>query len=153
MPGKTERAPTAAFSAETWQKAKSSLQFPLCACARPTRLSGLCAKSIGRTKRAPSADVLGCVSACFAAGLNLASEGGGPKKKQRQEVPASAERREGGLCAGPAYVVIPKPKINKIALLESPKKTRGRLSRLDSAPAIRGKEHAIRSTGRLELAR
>jgi hypothetical protein len=30
----------------------------------------------GRTERAPSADVLGCVSACVAAGLNL-----GKKKK------------------------------------------------------------------------
>jgi hypothetical protein len=29
---------------------------------------------IGRTERAPSAGVLGCVSAGFAAGLNLASE-------------------------------------------------------------------------------
>jgi hypothetical protein len=29
---------------------------------------------IGRTERAPSADVLGCVSACAVRGLNLAPE-------------------------------------------------------------------------------
>jgi hypothetical protein len=34
-------------------------------------------KMLGRAERAPSADLLGCVSACVAAGLNLASEGGG----------------------------------------------------------------------------
>jgi hypothetical protein len=39
---------------------------------------------IGRTERAASADALGCVSACFAAGLNLASEGG---KKMITNIP------------------------------------------------------------------
>jgi hypothetical protein len=38
---------------------------------------------IGRTERAPSAGLLGCVSACVAAGLNLASEG---KKRRRLQI-------------------------------------------------------------------
>jgi hypothetical protein len=40
---------------------------------------------VGRTGRAPSSDLLGCVSACVAAGLDLASEGG--KKRRGGETP------------------------------------------------------------------
>jgi hypothetical protein len=45
-------------------------------------MDGKCSPKKGN-ERAPPADVLGCVGACFAAGLNLASEGGEKKKKKK----------------------------------------------------------------------
>jgi hypothetical protein len=52
---------------------------------------------IRRTERAPSADLLGCVSACVAAGLRLESERKNPKKLRRA---ATHDYKEPGGVAG-----------------------------------------------------